>query len=179
MDDEKTLEKYHSLRTTDTHAYFWGSYLSNFYEAPFVDNQGQSYYTSEQYFMAKKALLFNDKKALVEILNTRDPLKCKRIGKKVNGFNPEIWDKHKYNIMVEACTLKFSQNPDIKLSLIGTGQRILVEASPFDRIWGIGLKWDDNRVLDENNWQGQNLLGKALMDVRTIINTPVSFNPKP
>jgi len=158
--------KYSSLRETDSHVFFWGSYLSNFYEAPFKDENGQHYFTSEQYFMAKKALIFNDTNIYNKVLQTREPLTCKRLGKQVKNFTPTIWDQHKYQIMVQACTLKFSQNPDILNDLLNTQSKVLVEASPFDTIWGIGLKWDDDRVLNQQNWLGQNLLGKALMDVR-------------
>lgn len=166
---DQNEEKYSSLRETDTHVFFWGSYLSNFYEAPFKDEVGQLYYTSEQYFMAQKAIVFNDSKILNQILQKREPLACKRLGKLVNNFSVPIWDQQKYQIMVKACTLKFSQNSKLLKDLLNTGSKTLVEASPYDTIWGIGLKWDDERVLDPNNWRGQNLLGKALMDVREIL----------
>lgn len=165
-DENQNEEKYASLRETETHVFFWGSYLSNFYESPFKDELGQMYYTSEQYFMAQKAIIFNDSKILAQILQKREPLACKKLGKMVHNFNPLVWDQHKYQIMIKACTLKFSQNPDILNDLLNTGSKILVEASPYDTIWGIGLKWDDDRVLDQSNWRGENLLGKALMDVR-------------
>ena len=80
-----------------------------------------------------------------------------------------IWDKHKFDIVVNANYLKFTQDETLKKLLLSTRDKTIVEASPEDNIWGIGLLYNDNRVLDESNWQGENLLGKAIMKVRTML----------
>lgn len=154
------------MKETTTHIYFWGDYLSNFYPCIFKDDQ-YTYNSSECYFMAKKAIIFNDNDALKKILELNDPKKQKGIGKKVKGFTNAVWDPIKYSIMIDALTLKFSQNPKLKKKLLETNDKILVEGSPYDGIWGVKLRFDDPLILDEKNWQGQNLLGKALMEVRS------------
>lgn len=119
--------------------------------------------------MYKKALTFNDEEIAKKILNEKDPASCKSYGRKIKNFDENIWAYKRYDIMVEALILKFTQNNDFKNKLINTKDKILVEASPYDRIWGIGLHYENDDVLDEKNWKGLNLLGKALMEVREKI----------
>ena len=94
------------------------------------------------------------------------PYDYKRLGRKVSGFVPETWDSKKYDIVVEGNKAKFSQNPALKEFLLSTADAILAEASPYDTIWGIGL--DRERAMNGSveQWQGENLLGCALMEVR-------------
>jgi len=129
-----------------------------------------TYYSCEQYMMAKKAKLFNDEKVYDMIMSEEYPSEQKRLGKMVSNFNQVVWDKHKFDIVVNANYLKFTQNEMLKESLSSTGDKTIVEASPYDTIWGIGLSCDDDKILDESNWQGENLLGKAIMKVRTVLN---------
>jgi len=112
-----------------------------------------------------KALLFNDKDVADEILDAaEDPKKVKALGRLVKGFNQATWDARKFGIVVQANREKFRQNETLRRRLIETGQRELVEASPMDKIWGIGFT-KVNALRNKARW-GQNLLGKALMQVR-------------
>ncbi len=159
------------MRITDTHVYFWGSELSNFYEAPTTIMFGSlkiSYPTSEHAYMAFKALAFGDAASFKELLKKKHshPADAKAIGRNVKNFNQKIWDQIKYDRMYKAVYAKFSQNKKLKEFLLNTETRILVEGSPIDKIWGVGIRYDDDRILNEANWDGENLLGKVLMDVR-------------
>ena len=159
-------------RITDTHIYFWGSFYSQWAKYYITDSSLQQKFSScEQYMMYHKAILFNDDESAKKILETNNVKKQKELGRKVKGFNQKEWDKHKFNIIVKGNFLKFSQNEDIQKKLLNSGEKILVEASPYDKIYGVGLKWDNDLILDEKNWKGENLLGKALMKVRDILRT--------
>jgi ribA/ribD-fused uncharacterized protein len=127
---------------------------------------------TEQYFMYYKALTFSDGNDInnniaTKILLTSDPFEIKRLGREVNDYDDAVWGNIRYNVMLRGNLLKYSQNHDILIKLLSTGNKTLVEASPTDKIWGVGLAEKDPLILDSNNWQGQNLLGKCLMDVRT------------
>jgi ribA/ribD-fused uncharacterized protein len=88
------------------------------------------------------------------------------LGRRVRNFDEEMWIKHRYDIVVDASLAKFGQDKDLKAFLLGTGDRVLVEASPTDRIWGIGMTGRDERAGDPAQWRGLNLLGFALMQAR-------------
>lgn len=161
--------------------FFWGhrpspdgtvesSCLSQFYAAPFVVD-GVSYPTAEHYMMAGKARLFGDGDALNAILDAPTPKEAKKLGRKVAGFDEGMWADNRVRIVLEANRAKFSQNVPLRKFLLGTGKKILVEASPFDRIWGIGLGTNSKTIGDPLAWKGQNLLGFALMDVRDWLET--------
>jgi len=156
------------MRETDTHIFFWGEEFSNWYDCQFV-YKGHQFYNSEQAFMWEKARFFGDDEIGMRILETPNPSVAKRLGRKVKNFDPEKWGNPGYQFMVAVNVEKYSQNEYLKQSLISTGDKMLVEASPYDTIWGIGLGEADDAILNENNWKGLNLLGKALMDVRNII----------
>ena len=130
-----------------------------------------TYCCAEQYMMAEKARLFGDDIALTAILSTQDPAEHKRLGKTVRGFNHVVWNKYRFLIVVRGNLAKFSQNELMKLDLLRTGDKILAEASPWDRIWGIGHRADELDALDPDRWRGLNLLGKALMEVRAQLRT--------
>lgn len=164
-------------RITKTHIYFWGSFYSQWAKYDMIDNSLQQKFSScEQYMMYHKAILFKDKESAQKILDTNDVKKQKELGRKVKNFNESEWNKHKFDIIVKGNLLKFSQNEEIKAELISSGDKILVEASPYDKIYGVGLKWNNDLILDERNWKGENLLGKALMQVREILKK--EKNPK-
>ena len=116
--------------------------------------------------MAKKALLFGDTRTYNKIMKESEPAACKALGKSVANFNQQLWDSSKEEIIYNANYAKFSQNPELKAALLATGDAIIAEASPYDKIWGIGLKATDPESQDPMKWKGQNLLGKALMRVR-------------
>lgn len=156
--------------------FFWGhtehdskvtkACLSNFYPCEFVFN-GKMFHFSEQCFMYQKAMLFNDFEIAEQILNETDVRKIKALGRKVKNFNNELWDIHKENFMYNACYAKFSQDTELKDFLLSTGNSEIIEASPVDNIWGIGFS-SDKAMENIDKW-GQNLLGKCLMKVRTIL----------
>ena len=153
------------MKETTTHIYFWGSIYSQWAKCSFTEGN-LKFVTAEQYMMARKALLFQDKTIAEQILATSDPKKQKALGRKVKNFNETLWNQSKFDIVVQGNYLKFSQNVELKKQLLATGNKILVEGSPFDTIWGVGLRWDNPQILNEANWRGENLLGKALMAVR-------------
>lgn len=156
---------------------FWGHTPSNpseidkacfsqWYDSSFTVD-GLFYRTAEHYMMAQKAKLFGDNKAFLKILESTNPGAVKSIGREIGGFSEEIWIKHRFEIVVSGNFEKFSQNAKLKEFMVSTGERILVEASPVDKIWGIGLAADNDDVENPNKWKGLNLLGFALMQVRT------------
>ncbi|MFT3777631.1 MAG: NADAR family protein [Ottowia sp.] len=159
-----------------SYLYFWGhrprpdgapssSCFSQWYEAPF-QLDGVSYSTAEHYMMAEKARLFGDSAALGRILAATSPGAAKTSGRQVIGFNDPTWNSHRFEIVVQGNFAKFNQNPRLAEFLRRTGDKVLVEASPVDSIWGIGLAADDPQASDPGSWQGLNLLGFALMIVR-------------
>jgi ribA/ribD-fused uncharacterized protein len=116
--------------------------------------------------MAEKARLFRDNDAVTRILKTNNPGAATAIGREVRGFEEKVWITHRCSMAIQGNFAKFSQNPSLQSFLVGTGDRVLVEASPVDPIWGIGLAEDDAAAQNPNLWKGLNLLGFALMDVR-------------
>lgn len=156
--------------------FFWGhrpsksgqvtkSCFSQWYDASFTVD-GIHYKTAEHFMMAGKARLFGDEAALEQILAAPEPKTAKALGRKVKGFDETQWKENARRLVTEGNLAKFSQNDDFRQFLLSTGNAVLVEASPYDRIWGIGLKADDERAQHPDTWRGQNLLGFALMDVR-------------
>jgi ribA/ribD-fused uncharacterized protein len=123
----------------------------------------------EQYMMAEKAKLFNDSETLNLIMDETDQKTIKDLGRMVKNFNSNIWDENKYNIVLKGNFAKFSQNNNLKEFLLSTNDSIIVEASPYDKVWGIGMKQDDKNILDVSKWKGENLLGFALMEVRDML----------
>ena len=145
------------------------SVFSNFYPAIFKLD-GNTFVNSEQAYMYEKAKMSKDQSSMSAIMNETNPAKIKRLGRQVRNFDPVIWDQYKFSIMVKINYAKFNQNRDLGDKLIATGTRILAEASPRDKIWGIGLAADHPDALCIWKWRGQNLLGKALMKNREMIN---------
>jgi ribA/ribD-fused uncharacterized protein len=142
--------------------------LSQWWPAPF-SLDGTTFATAEHYMTWRKATRFGDAQTAERILDASHPHAAKTLGAQVAGFDQQVWDAHRYAIVVAGNLAKFGQNPELGTFLLGTGERVLVEASPVDRIWGIGLAADDPRVGDPARWPGLNLLGLALMDVREIL----------
>ncbi len=163
---------------TNTHVLFYGHtpnkigihIFSQWFPVKFTEyfnkNTFIEYENSEQYMMAHKALLFGDDYHFDKIMETTDPAIMKKLGRKIKDFDQDIWDAHKFDIVTEGNRLKFGQNPNLMKRLLETENKTIVEASPHDKVWGIGLKACDAIKIPENKWLGQNLLGKALMLVR-------------
>ena len=124
------------------------------------------YLCMEQYMMAEKAELFGDQEIQEQILKCNDPRQIKALGRKVRGFDQKVWDRFKYPIVLSGNWCKFSQNRLLREFLLSTGDSVLVEASPYDNIWGIRLPASAPEAQDPHKWRGQNLLGFALMEVR-------------
>jgi hypothetical protein len=124
---------------------------------------------SEAAFMFLKAKAFGDDVMALMILNNQDPWETKKMGRRINAYNEEKWAEVREDAMFAACYAKFSQNEDLKAELLSTGTLLLVEASPVDKIWGIGLAPNEPRARRVETWQGLNLLGKILMEVRTVL----------
>jgi ribA/ribD-fused uncharacterized protein len=139
--------------------------LSQWWPAPFsVD--GVTYPTAEHFMMAGKARLFGDEVTASRILGTPSPGDAKALGRAVRGYDEELWAASRYDIVVEGNAAKFAQDLGLLVYLASTAGRVLVEASPADRVWGIGLAADDSRAARPSQWKGLNLLGFALMEVR-------------
>lgn len=119
--------------------------------------------------MAQKAHLFGDDAVLGEIMQSRLPKQIKALGRKVQGFDSDVWDAYKYGIVLNGNLQKFAQNADLRAYLLSTGNAILVEASPYDDVWGIKMSADQARKSNPLEWCGQNLPGFALMEVRVML----------
>jgi len=156
--------------------FFWGhrpsadgrvtaSCLSQWWPAPFTVD-GERFASAEHYMMWRKALLFDDFVTAGRILAAGHPKQAKTLGREVRGFDEGTWTAARFDIVVAASVAKFGQHPELGAFLLGTANRVLVEASPVDRVWGIGLAAGDERAGDPYLWQGLNLLGFALMRAR-------------
>jgi ribA/ribD-fused uncharacterized protein len=139
--------------------------LSQWYDAPFTVD-GRTYPTAEHWMMAGKARLFGDERGLAAVLAAPDPARAKAAGRKVRGYDERAWRAARYEIVVAGNLAKFGQHADLRAFLVATGDTVLVEASPRDLIWGIGLAAGHPDVRRPIAWRGLNLLGFALMDVR-------------
>lgn len=157
------------------YVFFWGhqssgkritaSCFSQWYHAPFVVD-GRRYATAEHFMMAEKAALFADRETRALVLQAPDPGAAKALGREVRGFDEALWLERRFAIVTRANEAKFGQNAELGRFLGQTGSRVLVEASPVDTVWGIGLAQDDHNAGNPNLWHGLNLLGFALMQVR-------------
>jgi hypothetical protein len=150
--------------------YFWGGIFSQWYKVPVSDPLLKiDAVCAEQLMMVHKAILFGDDEAWQAILATNNAAEQKAIGRTVKNFDPVLWDSEKLNIVTNISYWKFTQNEKLKDLLIMTDGFELVEASPTDLVWGVGLAEDDPLILDKENWKGENLLGIALMKARSFI----------
>lgn len=159
--------------------FFWGhqplkngkvgkSCFSQWFEISFT-NDSILYLTAEHYMMAEKARLFNDDEILEQILKSTSAGEVKMLGRKIKNFDASVWDTNKYKIVVKGNYLKFKQNKSLNDFLLNTKKRILVEASPYDSIWGIGMSEKDKYISNPKEWKGLNLLGYAIMEVRDLL----------
>ena len=151
------------------YTYFWSvkdkdyGCFSQWYLTDF-EEEGVWFNCSEQYMMAKKALLFGDCEIYEKILKAKSPKVMKALGRKVRSFDPKIWENERYDIVYCGNMLKFGYNADILDILRSTGDNVIAEASPYDKIWGIGMR--KRKGLTSKDWNGKSLLGKVLMEVR-------------
>ena len=140
--------------------------LSQWFPARFHDEGGTEFASAEHYMMWRKAELFEDADLAGQILAARTPAEAKDLGRRVRGFDDETWVGHRWEIVVSGSVLKFSSDPALRDYLLATRNRVLVEASPRDRIWGIGLGASSEYAERPDHWRGLNLLGFALMEAR-------------
>lgn len=158
------------MRITSKYVLFWQGIFSNFYNCRIVC-MGREFKSSEQLFMYLKADLFHDEQMKLNILNSKSPKEAKYFGRKVRNFDSNKWDEKKYQIMQLIIKYKFEQNEELKKELQKPKykNKIFVEASPYDKIWGIGLHYNDILCDDERNWKGENLLGKVITQYKKSI----------
>jgi ribA/ribD-fused uncharacterized protein len=159
------------MRVTDKHIFFWGEWPSNWYKCYFKvkqDDKEYDFFNSEQYFMWMKAITFGDETTALRILmEGKNPKMAKTLGRLVKNYDDKKWNEIRYQIMVNANYYKYSQSEELKELLLNPefDDKHFVEASPLDGIWGI--KCGETEALDDkSNWNGLNLLGKALDEVR-------------
>jgi len=176
LDNETIIDQFNEGKQLNF-LFFWGhtpkdeaqvdkSCFSQWFPRAF-EHEGNTYETAEHWMMAGKAKLFEDQEMLERILNCKTAPEAKKLGRKVRNFDPVVWNEHKRAIVLEGNILKFGQHNDFKEYLISTGDQVLVEASPYDAIWGIGMSANSKGVENPKNWKGENLLGYVLMDTRT------------
>ncbi|WP_176308404.1 NADAR family protein [Micromonospora sp. NBS 11-29] len=147
--------------------------LSQWWPAAFIVD-GREFATAEHWMMWHKAVLFDDHATADRVLAAGHPHRAKALGRQVRGFDEATWTARRYEIVVAGSVAKFGQHEQLRRFLLGTGERVLVEASPTDRVWGIGLTADDPRATDPTAWQGDNLLGFALMEARAALAEPAA-----
>lgn len=163
------------MKITDKHILFWGDWPSNWYPAEFDvemmikgEKKTLHFFNSEQYFMYVKAIAFGDYETAEKILKTKDPKMAKTLGREVKGYDDKVWNEMRYKVMVDANKAKYSQNEALR-SLITSEEykdKGFTESSPLDLCWGTGFAETHPDADDETKWKGQNLLGKALDEVR-------------
>lgn len=147
---------------------FWGGVYSQWCPSKFKID-GVEYNTAEQYMMAKKALMFGDFEMLEQIMETSNPATQKDCGKRVKGFVKEVWEANCRKIVRDANYAKFTQNPKMLTEMLKDQDKEIVEASPEDKIWGIGLHETNPLAWERETWQGTNWLGIAIMEARKQI----------
>ena len=159
----------------DEFTLFWDGPLSQ-WEPCIFELDNVEYNCAEQYMMSCKAALFEDDVALEAILDAEDPRTQKQLGREVEDFDLDVWQDDEdngrprcWNIVWRGNMAKFSQNPHLLDDLLATGETSIAEASPYDRIWGIGLRASDPRAQNRENWEGSNWLGEVLESVRSFL----------
>ncbi|HEY0637411.1 MAG TPA: NADAR family protein [Pseudonocardiaceae bacterium] len=156
--------------------FFWGHtprggvvagpwFLSQWWRSEFTVD-GVRYGSAEQFMMAGKARLFRDDETLALLLAADDPREVKALGRRVRGFDEATWAAGRFDLVVRGNVAKFAADDTLRDYLLGTGDQVIVEASPEDRVWGIGLTAADERAATPSRWRGENLLGFALMEAR-------------
>lgn len=148
--------------------FFWSGPFSQWYPVKIMVD-GVRYNCAEQYMMAAKASLFNDDETLAAIMKAKTPKEQKALGRQVKNFNPDKWNAAARGIVFDGNMKKFCQNDDLRKLLLDTAGTELVEASPHDTVWGIGLAADHPDAQDKTKWRGKNWLGEVLTSVRDVL----------
>lgn len=167
------------MKITNDYTFFYRDRIAQWHKADMFDPESRyTFNTAEQYMMYQKAQLFGDHHMGYKIINSNDPREQKDFGRQVADYNEQIWQTNREKIVYNGNLLKFTQHPYLLADLFNTGETQLVEASPTDLIWGVGLREDDKLIEDPKNWRGLNLLGKVLTQVRDDIKLSLSQIPK-
>ncbi|MCK5918070.1 MAG: NADAR family protein [Cocleimonas sp.] len=179
MKNTQELINYLQVGHQVRYLHFWGhkqkgkvidkSCLSQWFPASFVINK-KIYSSAEHYMMIEKASLFDDMESVAKIFAVNSPAEAKKLGRKVKNFDAKRWSRYSIDAVIAGNIAKFGQNPELKAFLINTADAVLVEASPRDRIWGIGMGVNNENAYQPANWRGRNLLGFALMQARKELN---------
>lgn len=156
------------MRRLNGYIFFWGEWPSNWTISPFTLD-GVTYNCVEQYMMAEKARLFGDKATEAAIMGSSNPSEQKYMGRRVRGYDDAKWAEVRYDVVLRATIEKYRQNPDLFKLLLATGDDVFVEASPEDRVWGIGMRKTDKGIGNPMNWKGLNLLGKAITEAKRLL----------
>ncbi len=160
--------KYDVVTKKPGYTLFWGGWPSNWEKSPFTID-GQKYLQVEQWFMAEKARLFGDEETRKKILKCKWPKGQKELGRQVKGYSDAKWSAAREKVMLEGQIAKYSQNPKLQKLLLATGDDTIVECSPEDDIWGIGIDQYHKDATNPPKWKGDNLLGKVLMKARDAV----------
>lgn len=153
------------MKITNKYVFFWDGIYSQWHKAT-MEIDGSIYNSCEQYMMHQKALVFGDVEIADKIMEESNPREQKKFGRMIKNFDKSIWDSCCLGIVYRGNLAKFTQNTELGEQLLETGDRILVEASPLDKIWGIGMGEEDPGIEDPSNWKGLNLLGQAITLVK-------------
>jgi ribA/ribD-fused uncharacterized protein len=155
------------MTTSQAFTFFFteASPFSQWYRCRF-EAEGDVFVCAEQYMMLGKARLFGDDEVAQQILAADHPRQHKALGRKVRNFDDKVWRRNRETIVMAGSRAKFTQDAELRATLLATAGTTLVEASPYDRIWGIGLSATDPKAQDPTAWRGQNLLGQILTRLR-------------
>jgi ribA/ribD-fused uncharacterized protein len=152
---------------SEDYVFFWDGPFSQWHPSMFWDlDVALQYNCAEQFMMYNKAKFFGDTESMDKIMEIDNPRDQKQAGKEITPYDDKKWASVRYEIVKNGNKLKFGQNIDLMASLTATAGKTIVEASPYDRIWGIGLGEEDERIHDPSKWRGENLLGKLLTELR-------------
>jgi ribA/ribD-fused uncharacterized protein len=173
--EEQMMAKARAEHNKPKYTFFWDGPFSQWATSNF-EIDGVIFVTAEQYMMYKKALLFHDYETCEMIMKTTDPREQKAYGRLVKNFNTSVWEKYAKGFVYDGNYAKFTQNDDLLKELLDTDGTTLVEASPYDIIWGIGLKETDPLAQNKETWKGRNWLGEVLTNVRTDIRDHIILN---
>ena len=170
---------------TDTHVFFLNGPFSQWWPSkfrasiPVADENDMvfDFHCCEQYMMARKAALFGDMDTLALIMQVEQhptrwqdaPDQCKKLGRKAQGFKQDVWDDNCDDIVFDGNFAKFDQNADLREFMMSFGDKAIVEGAWYDQIWGVGLAWDDPKIVDPANWRGLNKLGNIHVQVRGVL----------
>lgn len=156
------------MRIDDNYVLFWHGEFSNWYGCDFT-YKGVKFTSSEQAMMWEKANLFGDTEVANAIMRTNNPKEQKALGRKVRGFDVSVWEDNAVRLVTDICYEKFTQNKHLLTCILSYPGKTFVEASPLDKVWGIGLHYDDALASDKTQWNGTNWLGVCLNNVRDRI----------